>query len=70
MNSHFGTWSPNGLLNLQKAIIEVKINWIKEFLVLLKRSWNVDVEMGLHDPFGQLKHKLWHKKGSGVKLPI
>jgi hypothetical protein len=26
-------------------------------------------EMGLHDPF-QLKHKLWSKEGSGVKLPI
>jgi hypothetical protein len=25
-------------------------------------------EMGLHNPFGQLKHKLWPKEGSGVKL--
>jgi hypothetical protein len=27
-------------------------------------------EVGLHDPFGQLKHTLWPKEGSGVKLPI
>ncbi len=26
-------------------------------------------EMGSHDPFGHLKHKLWSKEGSGVKLP-
>ncbi len=24
----------------------------------------------MHDPFGHLKHKLWPKEGSGVKLPI
>jgi hypothetical protein len=27
-------------------------------------------EMGLHDPFGHLKHKLWSKEGPGVKLVI
>jgi hypothetical protein len=27
-------------------------------------------EMGLHDPFGYLKHKLWPKEGPGVKLAI
>jgi len=26
--------------------------------------------MGSHDPFGHLKHKLWPKEGSGVKLAI
>jgi hypothetical protein len=26
--------------------------------------------MGSHDPFGYLKHKLWPKKGPGVKSPI
>jgi hypothetical protein len=26
--------------------------------------------MGLHDPFGYSKHKLWPKEGLGVKLPI
>jgi hypothetical protein len=27
-------------------------------------------EMGSHDPFGRLKHKLWPKKGPGVKLAV
>jgi hypothetical protein len=26
--------------------------------------------MGSHDPFGHLKHKLWPKEGSGVKLVV
>jgi hypothetical protein len=26
-------------------------------------------KMGLHDPFGYLKHKLWPKEGPGFKLP-
>jgi hypothetical protein len=27
-------------------------------------------EMGLPDPFGYLKHKLWPKEGLGLKLAI
>jgi hypothetical protein len=27
-------------------------------------------KMGLHDPFGYLKHKLWPKEGPKVKLAI
>ncbi len=27
-------------------------------------------EMGSHDPFGHLKHKLWSKEGLGVELTI
>jgi hypothetical protein len=27
-------------------------------------------KMGLHDPFGHFKHKLWPKEGPGVKLAI
>jgi hypothetical protein len=26
--------------------------------------------MGSHDPFGYLKHNLWPKKESKIKLPI
>jgi len=26
--------------------------------------------MGSHGPFGHLKHTLWQKEGSGVKLPV
>jgi hypothetical protein len=27
-------------------------------------------QMGLHDPFGHLKHKVWLKEGLGIKLSI
>jgi hypothetical protein len=27
-------------------------------------------KMGLHDPFGHFKYKLWLKEGPGVKLAI
>ncbi len=27
-------------------------------------------EIGSRDPFGHLKHKLWAKEGSGVKLTL
>ncbi len=27
-------------------------------------------KMGSHDPFEYLKHKLWPKERSGVKMPI
>jgi len=27
-------------------------------------------KMGLYDPFEYIKHKLWPKEGSGVKLAI
>jgi hypothetical protein len=47
VNSHFGSWSPDGLSNFQKAIIGVKTHWIEEFLMSLESSWNVDVENGL-----------------------
>jgi hypothetical protein len=40
---NFGNWSPDGLPNFQGAIAGVKIHWIKEFLISLKSSWNLDV---------------------------
>jgi hypothetical protein len=27
-------------------------------------------EMGLHDPFGHMKHKLWPKEGPEIELEI
>jgi len=42
VSSHFWNWSPNGLLNFQRAISKVKTHWIKKFLISLKISWNVD----------------------------
>jgi len=38
MNSHFGSWNPNGVPNLQRVIIGAKTHWIKEFLILLESS--------------------------------
>jgi hypothetical protein len=35
---HFGSWNPHGILNLQKGISRVKIDWIKKFLIPLKIS--------------------------------
>jgi hypothetical protein len=43
MNSHFGSWSPDGFLNLQRAISKVKTHWIETLPISLKIDWNVDV---------------------------
>jgi hypothetical protein len=43
VNSHFGSWSPGGLSNLQRVIARVKTHFIKELFISLKRYWNVDV---------------------------
>ncbi len=58
VSSHFGSWSPSGLPNFQKIITRVKTHCIKEFIISMERSWNLDVKMGLHDPFGHLTHKI------------
>jgi hypothetical protein len=60
---HFGSWSPNGLLNLQKAIVGVKT-------LQLKSSWNLDVYDELIWPIWVLKHKLWPKERLRVKLVV
>jgi len=36
MSSHFGSWSLDGLPNLQKAIARVKTHLIREFLIPLE----------------------------------
>jgi hypothetical protein len=43
VSSHFGSWSPHGLLNFQRAIVEVKIHWNEDFIISLEISWNLDV---------------------------
>ncbi len=70
VDSHFGNWSPDGFLNLQRVIAEVKIQWIKKFLIPLKSFWNFYVRNGIAWPLGYLKQKLWSKERSKVKLPI
>jgi hypothetical protein len=42
-SSHFGSWIPSGLLNLQRTIAGVKTHWIEAFLISLESSWNLDV---------------------------
>jgi hypothetical protein len=43
VNSHFGSWSIDGLSNFQRTITRVKIHWIYDFFISLESSWNVDV---------------------------
>jgi hypothetical protein len=50
VSSHFGSWSPSGLSNLQRIIAEVKTPCIKEFFIPLKIYWSVDVLNGLAWP--------------------
>jgi hypothetical protein len=38
-----GSWSPDGLPNLQRAIVGVKSHWIEILFILLKNYWNLDV---------------------------
>jgi hypothetical protein len=43
---------------------------LKRFLYHWKVIKKKMFEMGSHDPFGHLKHKLWSKERSGVKLAV
>jgi len=38
VDSHFGTWSPNRLLNLQRMIVGIKTHWSEKFLIPLESS--------------------------------
>jgi hypothetical protein len=40
---NLGSWSPGGLLNLQKEILGVKTPWLEECFIPLESSWSVDV---------------------------
>jgi hypothetical protein len=35
---HFGSWSPSGLPNFQRAIVGIKIQWLEEFFISLENS--------------------------------
>jgi hypothetical protein len=43
VSSHCGSWSPSGLPNLYRAIVEVKTPRIEEFFISLESYWSVDV---------------------------
>jgi hypothetical protein len=44
---HFGSWSPSGLPNLQRAIAKVKAPCIEKFFISLESYWSVYVYNGL-----------------------
>jgi hypothetical protein len=35
---HFRSWSPDGLLNLQRAIAGIKTQWLEEFFISMESS--------------------------------
>jgi len=46
MNPHtpnFGSWSPNGLPNIQRVISGSQTHWIEKKIISLESSWKVDV---------------------------
>jgi hypothetical protein len=47
-----------------------KLIGLKRFLYHWKYLGTKMSEVSLHDPFEHLKHKLWPKEGSGVKLAV
>jgi hypothetical protein len=66
----WGLGSLSRLPKLQSSIAVVKTPCIDVFFISLKIYQSLDVEMGLHEPFGHLQHKLWQKERPGVKLAI
>jgi len=67
---HFGRWSLGGLLMFRERLQGSKPNGLRSSLYHWKFIETQMSKMGLHDPFGHLKHKLWPKEGPGVKLAI
>jgi hypothetical protein len=43
MSSHFGSWSPGGLPNFRRTIVEIKMPHIEKFFISLESCWSVDV---------------------------
>ncbi len=68
VSSHFRSWSHDGLSNLQRTIAGIKTNWIEEFLISLKSSWNVDVWNGLAWPIWILKTQVTVKRKVGSQI--
>jgi hypothetical protein len=75
MNPHTPKGTPTlgvgALINFwifRKWLQESKLIGLKCSLYHWKALGAQMSEMGLHDSFGHLKHKLWSKEGLGVKL--
>jgi hypothetical protein len=54
----------------RKQLQESKFIKLKSLLYHWKSIETKMFKMGSHDPFRHIKHKLWPKEGSKVKLPI
>ncbi len=70
VNSHFGSWNPDGFSNIQRAIARVKPIGLRSSLYHWKYFKTYMFEMALHDPFAHLNHKLWPKERLGIKLAL
>jgi hypothetical protein len=77
MNLHTPKWAPTlGVgVSMNSWIFREQLQGSKpivmwSFLYHWKALGTLISKMGSHDSFGWLKHKLWAKKGSGVKLAI
>jgi hypothetical protein len=77
MNSHTPKWAPTLGIGvpmdsqiLRQQLQRSKPNGLRSSLYHWKALGTKMSKMGLHDPFGHLKHKLWPKEGSGVILTI
>jgi hypothetical protein len=68
MSSHFGSWSHDGLSNLQRKIAGVKTHFIKNFFISLEISWNVDVWNGFAWPIWTLKTQVMAKRKVGSQI--
>jgi len=62
VSSHFESWSPNGLSNLQRVITGVKTYWIEKFLISLESSWNINVWNGLTWPIWTFQTQVMAKR--------
>jgi len=68
VDSHFGNWSFMGVLNIWDKVLDSKFCSNCVLFRPLKMSKIVDIEVSLHFPFRDLKHKLCSKEWPGVKL--
>jgi len=77
MNLHTPKWIPTlgvevpmNFKIFKKQLQGSKFIGLKNFLYQQKALEHYMSKMSLHEPFGYLKHKLWPKEGSVVKLSI
>jgi hypothetical protein len=77
MNSHALKWAPTSGVKVSmdswifiEQLQGSRLIGLKSSLYHWKSLKTYMFKMGLYNPFGYLKHKLWPKEGLGIKLPI